>query len=107
MADYSGGGAAADQLEQEPPDRAGPPAAGQDEGGREDTFFLPPDFPGAEKLKPGDPLTLRVVGKDAEGGIEVEHVPDRGPGEPEWKSDLKRNVPNTPGGGGLGNEPEM
>ena len=41
---------------------------------REDTFFLPSDFPGSDNLKPGDTLTLKVVGKDADGDIEVEHV---------------------------------
>jgi hypothetical protein len=82
--------------EHEPPD-----------GSREDTFFLPPDFPGAEMLKPGDMLNLRVVGKDGQGGIEVEHVPMKGGGEPPWKQDLRKSVPNTPGGGGIGNGPEM
>lgn len=45
------------------------------EGGREDTFFLPPDYPGIENLKPGDTVTLRVVGKDEDGNIEVECDP--------------------------------
>lgn len=59
--------------------------------GREDTFFLPTDFPNSDSLKAGDTVTLTVVGKDADGNVEVEHQPDQGEGEPPatgWKSDL-------------------
>lgn len=42
---------------------------------REDTFFLPPDYPGIENLKPGDKVTLLVVGKDEDGHVEVECDP--------------------------------
>lgn len=49
------------------------------------TCFLPGDFPGAENLKAGDTLQLKVVGKDADGDIEVEHM-QGGEGEkPEGK----------------------
>lgn len=108
MADYSGGDAA-EQLDKGAGDAGGGDAApDKSTEGREDTFFLPADFPGVETLKPGDPLNLRVVGKDAEGKIEVEHVPMEGrEGDPEWKSDLKRTVPTTPGGAGMGMTPEM
>lgn len=40
----------------------------------EGNFFLPGDFPGADALKAGDTITLRVVGKDADGDVEVENV---------------------------------
>jgi hypothetical protein len=54
-----------------------------DKGGREDTFFLPHEYPGASDLQPGDMLQLRVVGKDADGQCEVEvvHGDDKEPGE--------------------------
>lgn len=73
------------------------PNPASDESGREDTFFLPSDFPQADTLKPGDQLTLRVVGRDSEGNIEVETVSTGGTGEPEWKTDLKKSVQTTPG----------
>jgi hypothetical protein len=38
------------------------------------TCFLPGDFPGAENLKSGDTITLKVVGKDKDGDIEVQHT---------------------------------
>lgn len=57
---------AADELTAENPDEG--------QTARDDTFFLPSDFPGSDALKAGDTLTLRVVGKDADGDIEVEHV---------------------------------
>jgi hypothetical protein len=40
--------------------------------GEDNTFYLPGDFPGAANLKAGDTVTLRVVGKDADGDIQVE-----------------------------------
>ena len=57
----------------------GNPGDGQDtpkEESSDNCFYLPSDFPGAENLKAGDTLTLRVRGKDADGQIEVEHVGD-------------------------------
>lgn len=73
---------------------------GADEGGEEapaattearnDTFFMPPDFPGAENLKAGDTVTLRVVGKSSDGEIEVEHVGE--PAESDWKTDLRSSM---------------
>lgn len=110
MADYSGGGAAADQLE------AAPEGAGEmgadsaenrepkpDEGGG---MFIPA-FPGSENLQPGDPVPLRMVGQTADGQIEVEPIPPSANGEPGWKQDLKKSVQTIPGGAGIGNGPEM
>ena len=64
---------------------------------REDTFFLPPDFPGSDKLKQGDTITLKVLSKGENGDIEVEHVGAEA-GEPDWKTDLKQhmNKPSEP-----------
>lgn len=58
-----------------------------------ETFFLPSGFPGSENLKPGDTVTLKVVGKDAEGGIEVEaESPEEGDEGGDWKEDLRSSM---------------
>jgi hypothetical protein len=36
-----------------------------------ETFFLPSDFPNAAKLKPGESISLKVVGVSEDGEIEV------------------------------------
>lgn len=65
-------------------DQGGPETGGdQEPQQREDTFFLPNEYPGAEDLQPGDTLSLRVVGKDEHGQIEVECVHDDGGKEGE------------------------
>jgi len=61
------------------------------------TFFLPDSFPGRENYKAGDTITLKVVGEDADGDLEVECVHPKG-GEKDWKTDLRESVPNTPSG---------
>lgn len=50
----------------------------QDKSGeaREDTFFLPKDYPGAADMQPGDVKQIRVVGKTADGDVEVECIHD-------------------------------
>lgn len=57
---------------------SGPQDTGSPDEGQQDgqgyTCFLPGDFPGAENLKAGDTLTLKVVGKDKDGDIEVQHM---------------------------------
>lgn len=54
---------------------------GQDQTSqRDDTFFLPADFPGADTIKEGDTITLNVVGKGPDG-IEVEQVSDESEGD--------------------------
>jgi hypothetical protein len=112
MPDYSGGGGAGAGADLEAGAGGGKPTGEtmsegghEDAGGREDTFFLPPDFPGSEALKPGDMLNLRVVGKDAQGGIEVEHVAGAEGDMPDWKKDLRNSVQSTPGMGMGGGEP--
>lgn len=103
MADYSKG-AAADDLETggdtgetlETPTKETPEAGESTESEREDTWFID-DFPGSENLQPGDTITLRVVGKDKSGALEVEQVAGGPEGEPDWKQDLRRSVETTPG----------
>src|SRR5882672_6447997 len=75
----------------EQPQDSAPQSANPDEGNQEQpdeskgyTCFLPGDFPGAENLKAGDSITLKVVGKDKDGDIEVQHV-DEGDGEANQK----------------------
>lgn len=60
-----------------------------DEGeASEGTFFLPQDFPDAGSLNPGDTLSLKVLGKDKDGNVEVERcAPGKG-----WKSDMKKEL---------------
>lgn len=67
--------------------------AGQEPRG--DTFFLPPTFPGADGLAQGDTVTLRVVGSNEQGELEVENVSQEGAGgegEAPWASDLKQSM---------------
>jgi hypothetical protein len=73
---------------------AGNPGAAENQTPREDTFFLPSAFPGSDMLKAGDTITLKVVGKDAEGQIEVEHMPDDMEGEhaDRWKGDFRKDM---------------
>lgn len=62
----------------------------------EETFFLPSDFPGRSDYKPGDTITLKVTGEDAEGGLEVKCV--HGRKEKDWKSDMRETMgPNMDG----------
>lgn len=66
------------------------------EPGRDDSdcFYLPADFPGAESLKVGDKLTLKVTGKDEETGeIEVSH--DGTESTEDWRSDLHSSMAET------------
>jgi hypothetical protein len=44
---------------------------GEQDGVSQDSFYLPKDFPGADGFKPGDRISLIVVGKDEEGDLEV------------------------------------
>ena len=59
-----------------------------------ETFTLPSDTPGCENAEVGDTITLRVVGRDKNGGIEVEYSGGAGQesSEPEWKSDLRQSM---------------
>lgn len=70
----------------EQPQESAPQSANPDEGDEQEqpgeskgyTCFLPGDFPGAENLKAGDSITLKVVGKDKDGDIEVQHTAEEG-----------------------------
>lgn len=75
---------AADQLEGA--------SENQQPQGEDNSFYLPGDFPGAENLKAGDTITLKVVGKDKDGDIEVEHIPDDEDGnQPQQKPGMMDN----------------
>lgn len=92
--DYSGG-SAADQLAGTGPSQTDVPPDDQADapGGRKDTFFIPPDFPGAEGLKAGDMLPqMRVVGRDGDGGLEAEVVSPDKSGKPPWRQDLETSM---------------
>lgn len=91
---YEQDGGAEDQLDNAPAPGAGPDGGGGDSGemaGKgKDTFFLPPDFhPGAD-CKPGDKITLEVVGKDKDGDYEV-RVADGG-SKGNWRDDMKKSL---------------
>lgn len=62
---------AADELDPQTVADEAPPE-GKDDAG--ETFFLPDSFPNREDYKPGDTITLKVVGADADGDLEVECV---------------------------------
>lgn len=97
--DYSGG-SAADQLTEAGPSETDVPPDDAPEG-REDTFFLPPNFPGAEGLKPGDMLPqMRVVGRDGDGGLEAEVVPPDKSGKAPWRQDLETSMGDSQKNGG-------
>lgn len=66
--DDSADSGAADQLEAD--------SENQQPEAEDNSFYLPGDFPGAENLKAGDMISLKVVGKDKDGDIEVQHMPD-------------------------------
>lgn len=81
MADYT-------EMESDAPETVmGPKGSAEP---RNDTFFLPQDFPGSEGLKPGDTITLKVVGKDSEGDIEV--AMDGGEEEMSMADDLRQSM---------------
>lgn len=66
----------------------------------ERTLFVSPDYLDGldpESVKPGDILQFKVVGKDANGEIEVEYQKGGGDGMgmkagKDWKSDLKETM---------------
>src|SRR5258705_3170753 len=77
------------QAQESGPQSAAPEGDEHQDGEQQDegkgyTCFLPGDFPGAENLKAGDMLSLKVVGKDKDGDIEVQHI-DEGEGEGNQK----------------------
>jgi len=49
------------------PDESGP----EEHGEMDNTFFVPADAVSGHDCKPGDILKFKVVGKDADGDIEV------------------------------------
>lgn len=64
---------------------------GSEESGRDDTLFLPQDFPNAANLKKGDKLTFTVIGTGQDGSVEVECM-NMGGKDSGWKSDLRKSM---------------
>lgn len=87
---------AGNQLEDETP---GTPK--EDSAPKEDTFFLPPDFPGATDFTAGDMIHLTVVGHSVDGELEVKTQPAT-PENEDMMTDLKRTLSTDAGGGGKG-----
>lgn len=79
------------------------------EGGREDTFFISPQhlsqYLDPESINAGDVLEFRVVGKDADGDIEVEYNTGEGGDKKDWKTDLHETMAE-PGEGAVKGNPE-
>jgi len=60
----------------------------------EETFFLPEKFLASQgkEYGPGDTVSLKVVGKDADGDLEVVCVKEPGGDEKDWKTDLRETM---------------
>lgn len=75
----------------------GPDPSPDDSGDMSDqSFFLPASFPGSENYKPGDTITLKVVGQDADGDLEVQ-CEKPSTDSKDMMTDLRDSVPNKPG----------
>lgn len=72
---------------------AGGPDGQEPETGAKDTFFLPPSFHGSHECKPGDKITLEVVGMDKDGDYEVRVVgDDKKSGRQAMFDDMKKSL---------------
>lgn len=60
------------------------------------SFFLPSSFPGRADYKSGDTITLKVIGEDADGDLEVKCLHPKGD-KKDMMTDLRESVPNSPG----------
>jgi hypothetical protein len=83
-------GGAGDELDQS--QSAGGPDGGQQSTDNKDTFFLPPSFHGSHDCKPGDKITLEVVGMDKDGDYEVRVVGSDDKGKDDWRGDMKKSL---------------
>lgn len=72
-------------------------AAPETESSNDQSFFLPSSFPGRADYKPGDTITLKVIGEDADGDLEVKCLHPKGGDKKDMMSDLRESVPNSPG----------
>lgn len=71
-------------------------AAPEIESSDDQSFFLPSSFPGRANYKSGDTITLKVIGEDADGDLEVKCLHPKGE-KKDMMSDLRESVPNSPG----------
>ena len=72
----------------------------ENDGGRDDTYFLPKDALDGQEVKAGDIIKFKVIGEDKDGNVEVEclHGKDgKGDSKMSWQDDLRANVPNEGG----------
>jgi len=83
-----------------------PPSPSGEEGmeHESETLTVPASMlPGGMDANPGDILEFKVIGKEPDGGIQVEYNRDGGEkGEAPWKTDLKNSMAaqGSPGGEG-------
>ncbi len=67
--------------------------AAENDGGRDDTYFLPKDLLEGKDAKPGDILKFRVIGEDKDGNVEVECIhDDKEKGKMSWQDDMRASV---------------
>lgn len=60
------------------------------EGGMQGSFFIPKDLIGGKQYKPGETLSLEVVGHDEDGDLEVKCCGGEGESEGgDWRNELR------------------
>jgi hypothetical protein len=95
------------------PEEQEPTGEQTQEAGREDTFFISSDMLSKHldpaSVNPGDVLEFKVVGRDANGDVEVEYNTggEGGGGKEKLASDLRNAMSEGGGGQGPGSMDEM
>lgn len=69
----------------------------ENDGGRDDTYFLPKKALDGKEVKAGDVLKFKVIGEDKDGNVEVRCM-DKGDSKMSWQDDMRASV--TPESGG-------
>ncbi len=65
----------------------------ENDGGRDDTYFLPKDLLEGKDAKPGDILKFRVIGEDKDVNVEVECIHDEEKkSKMSWQDDMRASV---------------
>lgn len=72
----------------------------ENDGGRDDTYFLPKEALDGEDVKAGDIIKFKVIGEDKDGNVEVSclHGKNSDGSKMSWQDEMRANV--TPEGGG-------